>query len=157
MKTLAFIHNSKIWLVLAICLQFASKSYSQRPDKTRTIEYLNEKLAPACVVAVKGGDIIATYSDESGQKVREDRVAFGNIDTIVRYDKGEKMFYISTIKGCEECVTRKLFVQKVKRGCSRLCFEVDGSDKELKSFKKAMVHLIRINSEFRYHDEISFE
>ena len=109
------------------------------------------------MVAAKGGDIIATFSDESGQKIREDRVALGYLDTIVRYDSKEKMIYISTIKGCDNCVTRKLFVQKVKRGYSRMSFTIDGSEKEVKGVRKALVHLIRIGSEFRYHDEIVFE
>ena len=110
MRTLELLHNSKIWFVLAICMQFASISYSQRPSKTQTIDYLNRKLAPSCLLAAKGGDIIATFSDESGQKIREDRVALGYLDTIVRYDSKEKMIYISTIKGCDNCVTRKLLL-----------------------------------------------
>ena len=138
-------------------MQFATLSYSQRPGKTETVAYLNKKLAPGCSVVVKGGDIIATYFDNGGQKIREDRVAFGFLDTIVRYDKVEKTFNISTINGCEDCVTRRLFVQKTKKSYSRLTFAMNGSDAEVKGLKKALVHLIRIGSEFRYHDEITFE
>ena len=157
MLTLRMIHKGKLWFVLIICVQFATISYSQRPGKTETINYINKKLSPSCTIAVKGGDIIATYFDKEGQKLREDRVAFGFLDTIVRYDKTEQMFFVSTNKGCETCVTRKLFLQKTKRFYSRLTFVMDGSEAEIKGLKKALVHLIRIGSEFRYHDEITFE
>ena len=151
------IHKGKIWFGVAICLHFSLLSYSQRPNKAETISYINEQLAPTCSVAVKSGDIIATYFDEGGQKIREDRVAIGNLDTLIRYNIKEKIFIIPTIKGCEECVTRKLIVQKSRRPYSRLSFAKEGSDKEIKGLRKALLHLIRIGSEFRYHDEISFE
>ena len=151
------IHKGKIWFGVLIGLHFSLLSYSQRPNREETISYINKKLSPVCSVVVKSGDIIATYFDEGGQRIREDRVAIGNLDTLVRYNVKENVFIIPTIKGCEECVTRKLIVQKVKRFYSRLSFTMEGSDKEIKGLRKALVHLIRIGSEFRYHDEISFE
>lgn len=157
MLTMQLIHKRKIWFMTAICLQFASLSYSQRPNKAETIDFLNKKLGPSCVITAKGGDIITTYSDKAGEKIREDRVAFGYLDTIIKYDPKEQMLYIPTIKGCETCVTRKLYQQKIKKYYSRLAFVFDGNEKEVKSVKKALLHLIRIGSQYRYHNEITLE
>ena len=151
------IHKGKIWFPLFICVQFATLSYSQRPDVNETIMYLNRKLSPNCIVKEKHGDIIATYFDKDGKKTREDRISIGLLDTIVRYDKNSKMFIIPALNGCETCVTRKVFTQKSKRKYSRMTFFMDGSEADKIGLRKALIHLIRINSEFRYHDEIVFE
>ena len=156
MKTLQLFITGKLGWTLTLFLAISTLSYGQKPDRKETISYINQKLAPLCRIEVKGGTIIATYNDKSGTKIREDKVAAFDLDTVAHYDLTEKILSVNCLKDRPDAVTRTLYVQKIKRQYSRITFVIE-DEATVESITKALLHLIKIDSQFSYSDEISFE
>jgi hypothetical protein len=156
MKTFQTLNKGKLAAVVLLILSISATSYAQKPDRKETLSYINERLAPLCVVTVKGGDIIAVYTDAEGNKVREDKVPAFALDTAVIYDPVEKILSVNCTGSSKDCVNRTLFKQKIRRYYARISFVVN-DPALVEPLKRALIHLIRIDSEFKYNDEITFE
>lgn len=156
MKTFQTFNKGKLAAVMLLMLLISVASYAQKPDRKETLSYINEKLAPLCVIEVKGGDIIALFKDADGNKVREDKVPAFALDTAVVYDAVEKILSINCTAREKDCVNRTLFKQKVRRYYGRTSFVVEDAAL-VEPLRRALIHLIRIDSEFKYNDEITFE
>lgn len=156
MNTFRSINTGKIAAAVLCVLAITSASYGQKPIQKETLSYINEKLAPLCVVDVNGDNIIATYRDADGNKIREDKVPAFALDTAVVYDPTEKILSVNCTGKEKDCVNRTLIKQKVRRYYARISFVVE-NETDVEPLRKALIHLIRINSEFKYKDEITFE
>lgn len=156
MNTSIHFNGSKLLLGVGAMLTFFKISYSQTPGRKETIDYLNSKLNPSCVIEVNGATIIACYYSNTGAKIRQDKVSSGALDTSIVYDKNEKILSIPCLGVEGDCVMRNLYLQKIKRPYARLSFAIDDENKA-NEIKKAFKHLIRILSEPKYKDEISFD
>ena len=150
-------HAGKIVLLSLFILSYSVKSYSQKPDRKETISYINQKLGPVCEVAMKGGTLIVNYFDPKGKKVREDKAPAFALDTIINFEADEKVLSVNCTSDNKNCVTRTLYIHKTKKTYSRVTFVADVDEASLEGLKKAIVHLIKIDSQYRYNDEISFE
>jgi len=150
------INRGKVVLVLCLVLTFFQISYSQIPNKKQTLDYLNQKMQGSCILEISKGNIIANYYSSDGNLIREDRVFSGALDTVIKYDASEQLLSVPCLKIEGDCVTRKLFVQKIKRTYARISFVVK-DETQAEEIKKALQHLIRIESEPKYKDEISFD
>jgi hypothetical protein len=156
MRTLRTMNKGKLAATVLFVLSICTASYGQKPAQKETLSYINKKLAPLCVIEVRGDDIIAVFRDEEGNKVREDKVPAFELDTAVVWEPNEKILSVNCRAGQKDCVNRTLIKQKIRRYYARTSFVVS-NENEVESLRKAMIHLIRINSEFRYNDEITFE
>ena len=149
-------YGGKVAPVLLLMLAFFQISYSQTPGKSETLEYINKKLSGSCVIEINKGNIIANYYSADGKHIREDKVFSGALDTAVTYDTEEQLLSIKCLGIEGDCVTRNLYVQKVRRQYARISFVVKDSSK-VEELKKSIKHLIRTLSEPKYKDEISFD
>ena len=149
-------YGSKVVCALCFMLSISLISYSQVPGKNETLEYINKKLGSAYVIEINKGTIIANYSSPDGKRIREDKVFSGLLDTTISYDSNEHLLYVNCLGIEGDCVTRNLFVQKIKRNYARISFVVD-DQATVDKLKIALRHLIRILSEPKYNDEISLD
>ncbi len=156
MKTFRSLNTGKIALALLLVLAITGRSYSQKPDRKTTLSYINKKLAPLCVIEMRTGTLIATFTEADGKKVREDKVPAFELDTAVIYDSKDKILSVNCISDRKDCVTRTLYKLKIKRQYNRISFVVN-DETQVENLRKALIHLIRIDSEFKYSDEITFE
>ncbi|MEP7264547.1 MAG: hypothetical protein ABI772_08615 [Bacteroidota bacterium] len=156
MKTFQTFSSGKLALACLLVSAITTASYAQKPDRKTTLSYINKKLAPICIVDMRAGNFIAIYNDADGNKIREDKVPAFDLDTAVIYDPIEKILSVNCTGGSKDCVMRSLIKQKVRRGYARISFVVN-DETQVESLRKALIHLIRIDSQFRYTDEITFE
>lgn len=156
MKTFQTFSTGKLALACLLVSAITTASYAQKPDRKTTLSYINQKLAPLCVVDMRAGTFVAIYTDEGGNKIREDKVPAFELDTVVVYDPIEKILSVNCTGGSKDCVMRTLIKQKIKRGYARISFVIN-DETQVESLRKALIHLIRIDSQFRYTDEITFE
>ncbi len=147
---------NKLLLVAAFMFAFFQISYSQVPGKKETIGFINKKFAGKCILELNGTTIIAKYYSEQGKEIRQDKVSSGALDTTIIYDPIEKMLSIPCLGVEGECVTRNLYIQKIKRQYARISFVVNDDD-QADALKKALKHLIRLLSEPKYYEEISLD
>jgi hypothetical protein len=155
MKILQMFLSGNLYSMMGLGLLISVNSYSQKPDRNSTVSYINEKLAPVCIIEVKGGTIIADYYDKDGQKIRQDKVPSFALDTVIIYEPADRLLSVNCTGDEKYCVSRTLFMHKIKKDVSRISFVVEADEAE--GLKKALQHLIRIDSEFKYKDEITFE
>jgi hypothetical protein len=156
MKSLQTFYSGKIALTSLLVFAISSLSYGQKPDRKETLSYINEKLGSQCNIDMRAGTIVAVFYDKSGDKIREDKVAAFELDTAVVYEAEEKILSVNCLSDKKDCVTRTLVKQKVKRQYGRISFIIKDAS-HVESLRKAMIHLIRIDSQYRYNDEITFE
>ncbi len=137
-------------------LVFFQNSYSQSPGSRETVDYLNKKLEGKCKIHLVGATIVADYYSDDGTKIRQDKVSSGGLDTAIVYDSSEQILSAPCLKVEGYCVTRTLFIQKIKRPYLRFSFPVD-NPVQAYEIRIAFRHLIRLLSEPKYKDEITFD
>lgn len=155
-RTLSSISSSKLLLLLTLMGAFSLKSYSQSPNKETTIDYLNRSLGLQANVEVKQNTIIIKIKNENGEVIREDKAQIPELQTEVYYEEESGMLCIPCMKDAEFCVTRILNVQKIKKTYGRITIPA-GSQEKFAALKKGMEHLIKMQSEVGYKEEISFD
>ncbi len=151
-----FARYGKLHLVLILMLAFFQKSYSQSPGKTATLDFLNKKLGERTQLEIKMNDLIVITKNESGEVIREDKVPFSDLEVNSFYEEESDLLCIPCLKDVQGCVTRTLKVQKIKRPYDRISI-IAGGTENYKQLQKAIEHLIRLESEVGYKDEITLE
>ena len=147
--------SGKLLLVAGLMLTFLHNSYSQSPGKSETLTYINNQLCDKCKLSVSKATLIANYTSSDGTSIREDKVFSGALDTAVTYDETEQLLSIPCLNVEGNCVTRSLYIQKIRRQYVRISFAISDKKQAL-DLKIAFKHLIRILSEPKYKDEIVF-
>ncbi len=155
MNTHYHFHLSKLLCVLGFVLVFFQNSYSQRPGSRETVDFINKTLEGKCKIHLNGAMIIADFYSHDGTKIRQDKLSSGALDTAVVYDSSEQILSAPCIKAEGDCVTRTLYIQKIKRPYSRFSIPVN-SETQANEVRIALKHLIRLLSEPKYKDEITF-
>ena len=122
MTSFSYFYGNKVVSALCLMLTFFQNSYSQAPDRKETLDYINKKLSGTCVLEINKGSIIANYISPDGKSIRQDKVFSGALDTTVIYDAGEQLLSIKCLHDEDDCVTRSLFVQKIRR-CLNFVFQ----------------------------------
>lgn len=145
--------NGKLLLLLAGMSLFSTISYSQTPNKTETVTYINSILGERTLVELKGGTLFVSFRDENNKVVREDKVPTYDLDLKITFEAEGGLLCIPCMKDQPECLTRTLVVQKVKRGYGRLSIPIR-DEKQFESLRKAFDHLIRITSEDGYKEAV---
>lgn len=137
-------------------LTINQKSYSQSPGKNETLSYLNKKLGGKTVLDIRMNNLVVSIKDDNGNLIREDKVTFSELDLKSFYVEESDLLCVPCLKDAPGCVTRLLIVQKIKRPCERISIIVGGKQ-NFKLIQKALEHLIRLESEVGYKDEITLE
>ncbi|CAN5603375.1 hypothetical protein BH11BAC2_BH11BAC2_15200 [soil metagenome] len=147
---------SKLLSMLILMLTFSSKSYSQSPKKDETLAYINRMLGTSCQVDLKGGTMMVSFRDPEGKLLREDKAQIMDLEFDVNYDQEYHLLCMPCLKDVAGCVTRTLMVQKSKRETDRISIAVEDESK-YKNLQKAFEHLIRLEAEHGYKDEVTLE
>lgn len=147
--------SGKLILIVTLVCAFSCISYSQSPGKDETLLYINRMSGPVYQVEVKGGNLIIDFKDKTGKLQRRDKIPAAALDTIINYEKESGLLYINCADN-EECVTRELILQKIKRQYNRMSIPVNSEEDYLK-LHKAFDHLISILAEINYKNEIVLE
>ncbi len=148
--------GGKVLLASIFMLTIFQKSYSQSPDRQFTLDYINKSLGKEIQTDIKGSQLVVTFYNNQGEKIREDRAPLAYLDLKVFFEEGSTLLCIPCLKNEEDCVTRTLVVQKIKRPYDRISISVQ--DKvQFQKLKKAFEHLIRLTSEIGYKDAVTFE
>ena len=150
------INASKLLVLLTLMGAFSLKSYSQAPNKETTIDFLNRSIGLKANVDVKQSTIIIKIKNENGEVIREDKAQIPDLQTDVYYEEESGMLCIPCMKDAEFCVTRVLTIQKIKKTYGRITIPA-GSREKFAALKKGMEHLIRMQSEVGYKEEIAFD
>jgi hypothetical protein len=132
----------------------SSKSYSQKPDKGATLSIINHSLSLQTELEVKQSTLIVRVKDDKGKLIREDRARIPELALEAYYEKETSSLCIPCITDVPDCGTRKLIDQKIKKTTGRIMFPVTNEENYLQ-LKKYLEHLIRIESEIGYKDEIN--
>jgi len=156
LRSFSSISSNKILLLLILMGGFSLKSYSQSPNKETTIDYLNRLLGLQANVDVKQNTIIIKIKNENGEIIREDKAQIPDLQTEVYYEQETGMLCIPCMKDAEFCVTRVLTIQKIKKTYGRITLPA-GSQEKFASLKKGIEHLIKMQSEVGYKEEILFD
>jgi hypothetical protein len=156
MKSFQTFYSGKIALTSLLVFAISAVSYGQKPDRKETLSYINEKFGSQCIIEMRAGTMVAVFYDAGGDKIREDKVAAFELDTAVIYDPVEKILSVNCVNDRKECVTRTLIKQKIKRQYGRISFVINDAA-QVEGLRKALIHLIRIDSQYRYNNEITFE
>lgn len=156
MNTQIHFYGRKLLLSLGIMLTFFHNSYSQSPGSRETVDYINKKLEGKCKIHLVGATIVAEYYSQDGTKIRQDKVSSGGLDTAMKFDPAEQILSVPCLKVEGYCVTRTLYIQKIKRPYLRFSFPVN-DEIEANEIRNAFRHLIRVLSEPKYKDEITLD
>lgn len=140
-------------LIIISCL-FSSKSYSQFPDKKTTVDSLNSWLKPNTTIELKGSNVIFKSYDEKGEFVKEDKAPFADLVDQPIYEEESNLICIPCLKDADGCVTRSLIIQKIRRQFNRISF-TPSQKEDYSKIKKALQHLIRLQSEVGYKETVS--
>ncbi len=155
-NTILFNYGCKLLLVLIFLLAIIQKSYSQSPGKNETLTFLNKKLGGKTVLDIRMNNLVVSIKDDKGNLIREDKVTFSELDLKSFYEEESDLLCVPCLKDAPGCVTRTLIVQKIKRPCERISISVGGKE-NYKIIQKALEHLIKLESEVGYKDEITLE
>jgi hypothetical protein len=130
------------------------KSYSQFPDKKTTVDLLNSWMKPNTTIEMKGSNVIFKSFDEKGEFIKEDKASFSDLVDSPTYDEESNLICIPCLKDAEGCVTRSLIIEKIRRQSSRISFKPSRKE-DYSKIKKALQHLIRLQSEVGYKETVS--
>ena len=142
-------------MVFVFCFELST---AQEITMKQTIDYINGKLSPRCIIDVVKGNLIAVYKD-GVQTVREDEVNLGDLDiSSIKYDLKENIFSINC-KGApaKKCVTRDLHLLERSNYYPRTSFEAYLDTKSAEGMKRAFTHMIRMVVESKYKSNEPFE
>lgn len=156
MNTQNHFYGGKLLPALCVMLAFFQFSYSQSPGSRETVDYLNKKLDGKCKIHLVGATIVADYYSQDGTKTRQDKVSSGGLDTAMVFDATEQVLSAPCLKVEGYCVTRTLYIQKIKRPYLRFSFPVT-DETQANELRIAFRHLIRLLSEPKYKDEITLD
>ena len=146
----------KYILLCFIVLQFITTVNAQKITMEQTLEYINKNVGDKCTVEIKKQLIVKFY--KNGEIYRQDKVYIEDLDSYaVVYLHDEKAVILKCKEGIEECIERRLYVNKIKRAYSRLSIIVNSDEKAGKGLEKAFIHLIKLVQEPRYKSSEPFE
>ena len=103
---------------------FSDISYSQTPERSETIAYINKVLGDRYKVTCKNTTLLVSFYNEKGEVVREDKVPTPDLDLKITYEVEVGLLCIPCMKDQPECLTRLLTLQKIKKGYGRLSIPV---------------------------------
>ncbi len=149
-------YQAKLLSLLIISCLFSMKSYSQYPDKKTTVDSLNSWMRPITTIELNGSNVIIKSYDEKGKFVKEDKAPFADLTVTPYYEEESNLICIPCLKDADGCVTRSLIVQKIRRQFNRISFTPSRKE-DYSKIKKALQHLIRIQSEVGYKDSVSLD
>jgi hypothetical protein len=70
------------------------------------------------------------------------------------YEEESNLMCIPCLKDADGCVTRSLIIQKIRRQFNRISF-TPSKKEDYSKIKKALQHLIRLQSEVGYKETVS--
>ncbi len=143
-------------LLCFIVLQFITTVNAQEITMQQTLEYINKNLGKNCSVEIKKQLIVKLY--KNGEIYRQDKVYIEDLDSdAVVYLHDENAVILKCKEGIEECIERRLYVNKIKRTYSRLSIIVNSDEKAGKGLERAFIHLIKLVQEPGYKSSEPFE
>lgn len=141
-----------ILLGIALVPAIVSKSYSQSPGREATLEYLNRLGGDSIQFSLKGTQLQITYSGKEGKVVRYDKAQTTDLDTVAKFESSSRLVSVNCLADVQDCVTRELIVQKIKRNYGRI--SIPATEETAVAYKTALQHLIKILTVKKYNDEI---
>lgn len=153
---------TRITLILALIIGcfIPFSAFSQSPDTIsmeETIGYISGKLGVKCSLNVVKGSLIVKFYDKEGM-YREDKVDLQDIDENgIKYIEEEKAVILPCMKGKEECVDRRLILDKKRKFYSRLNFVWEGNKKSGDGLAKAFIHMTKLVKDSQYKSSTPFE
>lgn len=151
-----FNHLGKLALGLAFVGAFSLKSYSQKPDRATTVAFINGLMKPQAELTVRNGSFFVDFYDEGGDKIRQDWTKIVDLELDVRYEAESNLIVMPCSQGSGGCIERELKNLKIKRLYDRLSVPAGGPENAARLLI-AWQHLIRLESQMKYKDEITLD
>lgn len=148
--------KSKLQLLVAVMSLFCQFSYSQSPDKEKTVAFINGILGEQTNLALSNDRLVILFFDDKHQRIREDKVITPDLELKITYEPESGLLCIPCFRDQPDCVTRVLVAQKIKRRYGRLSIPVN-NEQDFILLKKAFEHLIRMTSEIGYTHAITLD
>jgi hypothetical protein len=146
--------SSIILPVILLVMAIAGKSYSQSPDKEATISYLNKLGGDSISFGLKGAVLTIRMNNNEQKTIREDKVNLVDLDTVSAFEAESKLTFMNCMPGFNDCVTRVLTVQKIKKTYSRI--SIPSSAEQHHGYAAALAHLVKIFAVKNYKDAVEF-
>ncbi|MBI4648041.1 MAG: hypothetical protein HY738_16020 [Bacteroidia bacterium] len=144
-------------LFVTVFISIFYNNYAQEKGYKETLAYLNMKLKGQCTFSCSV-NILKIEFYEKDQLRHIDEVDLRDLDTNkIEVNYEEKSIKISCADDYEDCITRRLLIEKSKRQFNRLIFYLDVNDKSFRGIERALLNLIRLAQIFNYSNSEPFE
>jgi hypothetical protein len=114
--------------------------------------YLNKLGGDSVRFSLKGAQLTIDLLAANQKLLRQDKVMLTDLDTIAVFESSSNLVCVNCIKGSPDCVSRELFVQKIRRNYDRI--SILTNNEKSAGFIAALQHLIKITSVKKYKDEV---
>lgn len=141
----------KYLLIIILTITISNNIYCQQVTQEKTIKYINTKLKDICVFELINGKLIIQFY-QNNEIYRQDKINIYGIDyNKIYYSNDEKAIILRCFEDDDECVTRHIYKNNIKKHFSRSNILVESIDStNINRLTKAINFLVKSSQEPDY-------